>query len=368
MNPTLFLQWVQQYYPGLVTRIVQRYNDQNNPLVALNYSYRRFLQKRMSLDGKWETLQVNNSLVAADIIALDSSIPLKKRPALGRASGDIPKLGLEFHKNEQQLTNLNSLIARLRGTGANADSQIAAAIMDDLPMAIGGQYERLEAMFLEGLSSGVVLIDDPETVGTAIRIDYGYRAENAFTSTLPWSNASATPFSDLQRMIDFASYNGDNIIMLMMDRVTFNNMAKTNEGRAIYAAYAGFPGTTQPIPTLSQINPALQDRYGFAIEIVDRSVRIEANGVRTTTRPWKAGAVVGVTTMDIGSYVWARLAEQDSPVGGVLYGVADDFILTSKYSVNRPSLMEVTNSQSRVVPVIDNPYQIYTMDSTITAS
>ena len=368
MNPTLFLQWVQQYYPGLLTRVVQRYNDQSNPAVALNYSYRRFLTKRMSLDGKWETLQVNNSLVAADIIAIDSSIPLKKRPSLGRANGDIPKLGLEFHKNEQQLTNLMSLIARLRGTGGNSDAQIAAAIMDDLPMAIGGQYERLEGMFLEGLSSGVVVVDDPTTVGTAVRIDYGYRSENAFTSTLPWSNTSSTPFSDLQRMIDFASYEGDTIMMLMMDRTTFNNMAKTNEGKAIYAAYAGFPGTTQPIPTLSQINPALQDRYGFMIEIVDRTYRIEANGVRKTKRPWKAGAVVGITTTDIGSYVWSRLAEQDAPVMGVTYGLADDFILTSKYSVNRPSLMEITNSQSRVVPVIDNPYQIYTMDSTITAS
>lgn len=368
MNPTLFLQWVQQYYPGLVTRIVQRYNDQSNPLVAQSYSYRRFLTKRMSLDGKWETLNVNNSLVAADIIALDSSIPLKIRPTLGRASGDIPKLGLEFHKHEKQLTDLQSLIARLRGTGANADAQIAAAIMDDLPMAIGGQYERLEAMFLEGLSCGYVVVDDSETVGTAVRINYGYRPENSFTSTLPWSNVSSTPFSDMQRMIDFASYQGDNIMMLMMDRVTFNNIAKTNEGKAIYAAYAGFPGTTQPIPTLSQINPALQDRYGFAIEIVDRTVRIQANGQSTMQRPWKAGAVVGITTMDVGSYVWSRLAEQDIPVAGVNYAVADDFILTSKYSLNRPSLMEVTNSQSRVVPVIDNPFQIYTMDSTITAA
>lgn len=368
MNPTLFLQWVNQYFPGLVTRVVQRYNGQNNENAAFSYLFQKFLRKNMSLDGKWETLTVNNALIAADIVALDSPLPLKKRPTLARFSGDIPKMGLEMQKREKQLTDMLALVARLSGTGANADAQIAAKILDDVPMVIRAIYERLEACFLEGLSSGAVVIDDSETVGTGIRIDYGYRTENAFTSTLPWSNVNATPFSDMQRLIDFASFEGDTITMIMMDRTTFNNMAKTTEGRGIYAAYAGFPGTTQPIPTLSQINPALQDRYGFAIEIIDRSVRIERNGVQTQYKPWKPGAVVAVTTMDLGSYTWARLAELDMPVGGVNYQTADDFILVSKYSKNDPAFMEITRSQARVLPVIDNPYQIYTLDSTITAA
>jgi len=368
MNPTLFLAWVQQYFPGLVTRVVQRFNDQNTQAAAQSYLFRRFLKKNMSMDGKWETLTVNNSIIAADIIAMDSSIPLKKRPSLGRVSGDIPKMGMELVKREKQLSDLMALVSRLSGTGAAAEAQIAAKILDDVPMVITGIMERIEACFLEGLSSGFVVIDDSETIGTGVRINYGYSSANAFTSTLPWSNVSATPFSDLQRLIDQASFQGDNIMMLMMDRNTFNNMAKTTEGKAVYAAYAGFSGTTAMTPTLSQFNPAIQQRYGFEIEIIDRSVRFERNGVRTQYKPWKAGAVVGVTTADIGTLAWTRLAEQDIPVAGVNYQTADDFILVSKYSLNRPSLMEVTNSQARVVPVIDNPLHIYTMDSTVTAS
>jgi len=367
MNPTLFLQWVQQYFPGLVLRVIERYNDQNNAETAQKYMFLRHLRKDFSVDGKWETLTVNNSLIAADIISMDSSIPLKKRPSLGRASGDIPKLGIELNKREKQLTDLHTLIARLAGTGANAEATIAAKILDDVPMVIGAQYERLEAMFLEGLSSGVVVVDDSETVGTAVRIDYGYPTANKFQSATLWSNVAATPFTDMQRVMDWSSYEGNTIIKVLMDRTTFNNMAKTTEGKAIYAAYAGFPGTTLIVPTLSQINPAIRDRYGFEIEIVDRSVRIERNGVRTQQRPWKAGSVVFLTSEQVGSYVYARLAELDSPVGGVNYMVADDFILVSKYSLNRPALMEVTNSQSRVVPVIDNPYGIFLLDTTVSA-
>lgn len=362
MNPTLFLQWVQQYFPGLVTRVVQRYNDQN---VANQYLFQKFLRKDFSVDGKWETLTVNNTLIAADIIAMDSSIPLKRRPSLGRASGDIPKLALELNKREKQLTDLHTLIARLSGTGGNAEAQITAKILDDVPLVIGGQYERLEAMFLEGLSSGAVVVDDSETVGTAIRIDYGYPAANMFGSATLWSNIAATPLSDFQKVLDFASYEGNTVIRVMMDRVTFNNMAKTTEAKGIYASYAGFGVATTAVPTLTQMNMALKDRFGFEIDIVDKSVRIERNGVRTAQRPWKAGSVVFLTSDQVGSYVYARLAEQDSPVGGVNYQVADDFILVSRYSLNRPSLMEVTNSQSRVVPVIDNPYGVFLLDTTV---
>lgn len=363
MNPTLFLAWVQQYFPGLVLNVTQRFNDQN---AAMPYMYSRFLRKDFSVDGKWETLTVNNSLVAADIIAMDSSIPLKKRPSLGRASGDIPKVAMELDKREKQLTDLHTLIARLSGTGASGESQIVAKILNDVPMVIGGQYERLEAMFLEGLSSGFIEIDDSETVGTGIRVNYGYPAANQFQSVTTWSNVAATPFTDIQRVLDYASYEGNKVVRVMMDRTTFNNMAKTTEAKSVYAAYAGFNGSSLVVPTLSQMNQATQDRYGFVFEIVDRTVRIQRNGVNTQQRPWKAGSVVFLTSEQLGSYVYARLAEQDSPVGGVNYQLADDFILVSKYSLNRPALMEVTNSQSRVLPVIDNPYGIFLIDTTVT--
>ena len=61
-----------------------------------------------------------------------------------------------------------------------------------------------------------------------------------------------------------------------------------------------------------------------------------------------------------------RLAEQDSPVAGVAYQTVEDFILVSKFRLNRPSLAEITNSQSRVVPVIDGVEDIYLLDTTVT--
>lgn len=357
MEESVFIQFIQQYFPWIVLRVVEKYNDEN---IQPSYLYRRFLRKQFSVDGKWETLSVNNQLYAADIIAMDSSIPLKTRPSLGRASGDIPKMGMELAIREKELTDLDTLIALGKQTEA------LAKLFADVPMVIGGQYERLEAMFLEAMSTGIVEITNSETVGTGIRADYGFLAANKFESAVSWDDAvNAKPITDMQAVFDKATDDGNSIALIMMDLTTFNRMKATPEGKALYATSIGNFSTTLPVPNRVQFIQAFRDNFGGAdIVIIDRSVKLQRNGVNTTVKPWAAGQVTFVTTEDLGSYVYATLAEQNRPVAGVEYQIVDDFMLVSKYRLNRPSLAEITNSQSRVVPVIDNPDAIYQLDTT----
>lgn len=357
METSNFAEWLELYFPGITLRVVETFNGES---LAPQYLYRRFLRQRFSVDGKWNSLSVNNRLVAADVIAMDSAIPLKNRPAIATATGDIPKMGIELAIREQKLTELQTLVAM----GKLAEAQ--ALFFSDTRMVIGGQYERLEAMFLEGLSSGVVVVEDTETVGTGVRIDYGYLAANQFESETAWSNPASKPLSDIQALLDAANLNGNTPTLAMMDLTTFNNMIKTAEVKDVYAAAFGIFGTTIPTPTRDQLNTALNDRYGFTIEVVNRSVTLQRNGANTVVKPWKTGSVVFTNTNDLGSLVYAQLAEENAPVAGVAYQKVDNFMLVSKYRLNRPSLMEVTNSQSRVVPVIDNVNAIYTLDTTVT--
>jgi hypothetical protein len=140
-------------------------------------------------------------------------------------------------------------------------------------------------------------------------------------------------------------------------------MVKTTQVKEMYAFYVGFNGTSIQVPSLTQLNTGLQDRFGFVIEIIDRAVRFEKNGVQTVQTPWVDGAVVGICTEQLGSLVWARLAEANHPVANVEYQTADEYILVSKYRTNKPSLSEITASQARVVPVLTNTDQIYLIDS-----
>jgi hypothetical protein len=60
-------------------------------------------------------------------------------------------------------------------------------------------------------------------------------------------------------------------------------------------------------------------------------VKFEKNGVKTNLKPWTPGAVVGLTSDQVGSLTWGTLAEMEHPVATVNYQTVEDFILVSKY-------------------------------------
>lgn len=360
MEQSLFIQWVNKFFPGITLRIVETLNDTKNPVT---YLHRRFLRKDFSVTGKWESINAANTMVMADVVAMDSPLPLKKRDTISKAFGNIAKMGMELALNERQLTDLDTLIAQ-----GGTDAQILGKLFADTPRVISGIYERLEEMFLMGLSSGVTLVEDTENVGTGVRLDYGYPTANKFgTVGAVWSTANGTgvtPFADIQRVLDKVSADGNNITRVLLDQTAFNYMAATAQAKELFAFSQSFVGSNIPAPDFGQVNRFTSARYGFTFEIVNRSVRWEKNGNQTTIKPWTVGAAVFLTSEQLGSLTWARLAEQNHPVANVTYSTVDDYILVSKYRKNVPSLSEYTSSQARVVPVINNVDQIYVLDTT----
>lgn len=357
MEPSLFIDWVTQYFPGITINVVDTLNDSTQ---TLTYLHRRFLRKEYSVTGDWKALSTLNTQMAADVVAMDSSLPLKKRGATSRANGTIPKMGMEMDLNETQLSELDIMV--LQGM---PDGDIAAKLFADVPVVIRGIYERNEAIFLEGLSTGICEVPDAENVGTSIRLNYGYFAENQFDSTKPWTDPTATPIADQAPMRAKLQLDGNRIALALTDGATMDAILATDEAKQIFAQNTGFFGAEVPTPSFAQYNAAIQARYGYQYEIVDRSVRYQKNGINTNVKPWKSGMVVFLGTLQLGSLIYTRLAEQNRPVPGVSYQTADDMILVSKFGTNRPSLKEFTTSQARCVPVIANVDQIYTIDSTV---
>lgn len=364
MEASLYIDQVRQFFPGVAARVVQNLNGTQNANINRTYRHRTMLNELFSPDLKWQSVTtVSNNAVAADLIAMDSEIPLKSRDSLGGATGDVPKIGMKKWLNEKQLTNLD-IISRL----PNQQTQLLAALFADTPACITGVYERLEYMFLQGLSTGVTTMVDPNNVGLGVRVDYGYSSANKFTVFDEWAGnpTTATPITDFAAAQAAANAQGYNINRWMMDRATFNAMVATNQVKQEVAAALGFFGSTIPLPSATQTNNALQDKYGYSIEIVERQIVTEKDGTRTSRTPWASGQVVGLSSPIVGSLTWSRLAEMSHPVNNVTYTTVANFILLSKYRKNEPSLAEFTSSQALVLPVIDN-VGIYVID-TLTAS
>jgi len=276
MEQSNFLEYIKKFFTSVSHGVVEKLNGQTG---VATYLHKTMLRKEYSVSGKWESLNVNGTLVAADYVAMDSSLPLKKRDSMGSASGDIPKTGMELQLTESQLSDLDVMVAMNQ-----PETAIAAKLFQDTPKVIGGVYERNEAAFLQGLSSGITLVEDDKNVGTGIRLDFKFLAENKFGSSKVWSDPTSTPLTDINsKILAKASTDGNRITRILLDRATWNNIAKTAEAKDLYANSVGNYSTTiRPIPNFSTLNSAVQDQYGYVFEIVDRSVVTEKNGVRTS--------------------------------------------------------------------------------------
>lgn len=359
MEQSYFKDWIEKYFPGLVTQVVETINGTEK--TPSPYYHQRMLKKEFSVTGKWESVNANYTNVMADVVALDSPLPLKKRDSMGGASGKIPKMGQEMALNEEQLTDLDTTIA-IGGTKA----QIFDKIFEDTPRVIKSIPDRNEQIFLEGLSSGVSVIDDSKNVGTGIRIDYKYPTANKFGVAVLWSNAAtSTPVTDIDRVLQKASDDGHRPTVIMLDKTALNNLLKSTQLKEQFGWIQGFAGDYAKIPNLSedQLRTLFASKFRLSIEVVDVTLKFEKNGVASIVRPWTDGVVVFLDDLTVGSLVYARLAEEKHPVAGVAYQKADDYILVSKFRSNRPSLGEFTQSQARVVPVIGNVNSIYLLNS-----
>lgn len=354
MNPTLFVEYIQKWFGAIANRFVERVNGSKEPQ---KYLYKTMLTPEMSADLKWDALSVDSSIVAADVVSMDSPLPLKKRDAISTASGVIPKLGMKMDKSEKLLSDIQILKAR----GAS-EAEIAKKIFEDTPKVISGVYERLEYMFLQGLSTGAILVPDSENVGAGIRVNFGYKDSNKFGVTTAWGTTGYTPISDIERALTAASERGDIVTTIALDRASYNLIRKSSEAKNLYAASIGYSGSNLLVPTPGQFDAIMADEYKVKFLVIDRAVRHEKNGNQTPVRPFAANTLVFLTTEQVGRLVYGTLAEESNPVSGVEYQKVDNYILVSKYSKNDP-LREFTSSQALVLPVIENVDSIYLMDT-----
>lgn len=352
MNQSLFVQFVA-YFALLAKTIEEKVNGKKT---ELTYLHKIMLTEELSVDLQWKSLSVNSNIVAADIVALDSALPLKKRDSFGTASGDIPKTGMKMQLTEKQMTDIDVLKARNVETAVLVDK-----IFNDQVKCTMGVHERNEFIFLQGLSTGIGLIEDENNVGLGIRVDYGYLTANKFGVITPWSSPTAKPIDDIKRIVKEARVKGDNIKVLMMSDVSFDKLADNQQTRENFAFSQGFVGSQIPTPDLQQVNDVMQRKFGLTIIIVDRTVTTERDGVRTVNTPWAVDNVLFLTSTNVGKLAYGILAEETRKSPKTMYEKSGSYILLKKWSTDEP-FAEFTSSQALVLPVINNVSSIYLLN------
>ena len=354
MEESIFKELVDKYFSSVVGKVVETENGATTPPTLL---HKTMLVNEYSADLNWGASTLNNSVVAADIVSMDSSLPLKQRSTLRVATGKLPKVGLKYRKSESEISDIN--VMKARGTN---EATVASKLLDDAVRAIKAIDVRNEIMFLQGLSTGYALVTEEANQGTAIRASFGYKDENKLKAKKAWSVAGATPLSDISAVFDKAQADGNPIAHVYIDTKTFNELRASNDGKVLGASYSGHVVTGTdllPVPPRSAFLEALKDEYNAEWHVIDSKYRVEGlDGTKKPANAWAEGNIVFTTTDKVGRLVYGTLVEETNPVAGVVYEKAGDYTLISKYSTNDP-VEEYTAGQALCLPVIDGADSIY---------
>ena len=355
MLQSIFSEYVEKYFRLIVGKITEKFNDKKNETTML---HKTMLTEEYSADMTWEGTTINHFIVAADVVSMDSSLPLKKRGSMQRAGGKLPKLGIKYRKGEKDVSDINVMIAR--GTD---EATVVAKLFDDAGKAVRGIDVRTEIMFEEGLSTGYAIVEGEDNDGTGIRVNYGYKSDNTFHAlTAEWSSNEATPVKDIQQMFDKAQLDGNSIAHIWLSRKAFNEIRYSTEGKELAARFLNVlftENTNLPTPSRATMLDALRDEFGAEFHIIDSAFRIQKpDGTYKTVKPFDEDNVIGTPSENVGRLVYGTLVEETNPVNAVDYVKSGSHILVSKYSTNDP-FAEMTAAQAICLPVIDDVDGIY---------
>lgn len=355
MIASQFIEIIKGIFPKL-QNVVDKVNEKRNGDKQRTYLHKTMLRKVYSADQKWSSASVNTTYVAADMVSMNSPLPLKSRDSIAHSNGTLPKIGIKKVMMETDINAVNIMKAQ-----GQEWAQIANKLTADPVSCSVAIDEQNEANFLSGLSNGIVAVADDKNTGTALRINFGYLTKNGFGVTTKYE----ITLDDIERVLSAANANGDSISVIALALSAYNKLRNTQGAKELVANYRGqtFDSNTKlPVPVASAFDEAFKDNYGGVSFLkIDRSVIYEKDGKRKSYKPWNENRLIYLTSEEVGALVWATLAEKTNPVEGVVYTTVDEYKLISRYRTTDP-LTETTAGQALVLPVIENIDQIYYQD------
>lgn len=368
---SIFQEFIDKIWPKLNLYISEKTNGTNR---ELTYLHKQRLTPVYSPDQKYEISSVNNRRVAADMVAMDSPLPIKKRSKVASSNGTLPKIGMRKNMNETDINQVNIMRNQMESMPEGSNNrkqryqQILRRLANDGEACSVGIDERNEFNYLYGISNGIVLVevmndDENGNSGIGMRVNYGYLASNLLKPIVA-NEVTGDDFENVQTKADAL---GITIQTAMVSKSLLNQIRKSRWARELAADYKEQPytdATKLPAPSQKAFLDAFENEYGYSMIVVDRSILLEKNGKDIPVKPFNPNRIIFLPNASIdGSLVYGTLAEATAPADGVTYTTVDEYKLISRQRTNEPSLLESTKGQAMVLPVIEDVESIIVLDT-----
>ncbi len=348
---SIFKDLIGKYFSATAKYFYSKINGSKD---EPKYLHDQMLDEEYSADMTYSSISGNFTRITADVVSMDSPLPLKSRPSLSMAKGDIPKLGLKYVLNEKQM---NTLLILFR-TGQSRIKELVKKIFNDTESCIYGIKERIEQIHLIGFSSGVTEIPDEENTGTSIRINYNIPKSNQLGVVKTWNDEKSSPINDIKRVLKVAKAKGEYPNTIWMNSITAEYLMTNIQIKKQFAFSLNFTGSNVPDLDEGQLSSVLKKRLKLDLKIVDRSFVHQKDGKSIVSEGWSEDMVVLSTGTKVGSLVYGTVVEAEFKQEGVNYAEPNSYILLSKSGTTDP-VSEMTAGQAMVIPVLQNVESLF---------
>ncbi len=290
---------------------------------------------------------------AATVTGRGSKSPLRSRANLEKLSGEIPPIQVKYQMLEQDFRNYLNLQAMPISDEAKKKATLDL-LFDDTKKVGDAAMKRIDALVLEAISTGQINLtttNNPDGVVTPTAIDLLMPAFNKTNAAVVWTSAStATPITDIIKVVNDHSAKGNTFEKILMSWTAWQLFIKTTEVKDLYGAFLG-KSNNKVIPTLETVNNFLRGLELPDIELVNKPIGIEKDGVVSTIYPFATTVAVFIPAGKLGKIKNAIAVEEVKPTPQVNYGKFNNALI-SKWGDNDP-WSEYTKSELNAFPTIE---------------
>lgn len=303
---------------------------------------------------------------AASVIARGSLAPLRGRMPLEKYSGEIPAISEKFKLDEKDYRDFLTL-QNMSVPDATKKQQLLDLMFGDVQRVGNAAMKRVDAMCLEAISTGQITLsttNNPDGTVAPTAVDLFMPSANKVNAAVSWATAAtATPYTDIQNIVNTAYGLGISFAKILVSRNTWTNFTLTTQVKNLLSNFLGFKTAGNVLPTLGNANALLAATELPIIEIVDVPIGIEKNGIITSIRPFSDTNAVFVPNGSLGTIANAVAIEELRPVEKVVYAKYQNALI-SKWAENEP-FQELTKVELNAFPSIDGIAQIFLLSTSV---
>lgn len=291
----------------------------------------------------------------ASVIGEDAVSPVRSRAGIEKLEGKIPTISHKYVMHNSDYRNYITLQNQNNVSDDVKKRQIIDLIFNDVKNAADGCTSRLDVMFLQAISTGKIDLSaagNPDGIAPGA-IDMLLPAANVKNVAKVWSDATATPTTDLEGVIAAAQAKGVTFSEMMMTRATFNKLAANKEIQGVFKTQLSVS-----LATLANVNEFFVGNGLPQITLVDNLYALEKDGVLTTFKAFADDVIAFIPEGRLGT------VKNAIPVEGGLMNVSGHIyadvnrVKIAKWSTTEP-MQEFTRGQILAMPAISSIDAIY---------